>query len=416
MNKKMYLFDIESFTGGGKLKVVYKLLVDNTPFDLEYTISLHGADSDTYSINEVPRLSDPVVVSLMYNMLVEGYDFESEIPISPKLYHHLTKDLIPHLVSMNPAVVKNIEINVPISLNKIEKKSNWIGTGVSCGIDSFSAIKEYSQENDDEYKLTHLLYFKIGAHHGRLYPCPEEVENRIFSEELEIADRFCKTNGFKLVVVDSNVNQMANKFWGAIPFANVALFRNAGAMLTIQSYFSKYVLATTYATFDDFSMNISDGLEHNLWWSMPLLGSDALEIIPAGSAMNRIEKTKFVADFTPSHDNLMVCWAGHKNCGECDKCIRTLVALDFIGSLDLFKNSFDLAKYKACKNIHLQHVVAYQYRDPFFRELVEYAKEHQIALPNYIKSVVGEYYRLSRKNKLSSLPKLAYNRIKSFLK
>lgn len=418
MNKTIKLIDIkQKVVNEGKapfLDVTYKLILDGEPFDLTYKVSEAGATSGL-SITKVPNLSDPVVVSLMYNLLVNGYDFESEIPISDKLYHHLTKDFIPHIVAMNKKFAFPITINVPITDSPIEQEKEWVGTGVSCGVDSFSAIKEYSQEKSDHYKLTHLLYFKIGAHHGRLYPCPEETENRIFNEELNIAENFCKQNGYKLVVVDSNVNQMANKFWGATPFGNVAWFRNVGVMLMLQKYFAKYIFATSYATFSDFHMNFTDGLEHNLWWAMPLLGSENLEVVPSSSAMTRVDKTIHISDFKPAHDNLMVCWAGHINCGECDKCIRTLVALDFIGALDRFKKSFNIEAYKANRKRHLQHVVTYQHRDAFFRELCDYAKAHNIKIPNRAISTISEYYRLARKNNIANLPSLVVKRLKAIL-
>lgn len=415
MSKTIQLTGIHTSTIGDALEVIYKLIVDKESFDLKYTISSMGAHPEQTHIDSVPNLCDPVVVSLMYNLLIEGYDFESEIPMSDALYHRLTKDFIPHIVSMSKGKAKYVKINVPVSDAKLLKHAEWVGTGVSCGIDSFSAIKEYSQEASRAYRLTHLLYFKIGAHHGRLYPCPEKVENKIFQEELAIANRFCEQNGYKLVVVDSNINQMANKFWGAIPFGNVASFRNEGVMLMLQAYFSKYVFATTYATFNDFNIDISAGLEHNLWWSMPLLSSDYIEAVPAGSSMTRIDKTIYLSDFKPAFDNLMVCWAGHINCGECDKCIRTLVALDFIGALDKFSKSFDIEKYRKERKRHMQHVVTYASRDPFFRELCDYAKGNGIKMPNKLISVINEYWRLTRQSKLKDVPKLVLNRINNVL-
>lgn len=394
------------------MNVIYKLFKDNETFDLTFLINAMGDTTEPTHIDTVPNLCDPVAVSLMYNMLVEGYDFKSKIPMSEKLYHHLTKDFIPHMLSMNPGKVKPIKLDVPILESPIERKANWVGTGASCGIDSFSVIKEYSENVSKDYQLTHLLYFKIGAHHGLKTRYPEDLENKIFREELEVANRFCKENGYKLVVVDSNVNQVANKYFAALHFENVALFRNAGVMLVMQEYFSKYVIATTYATFTDFSMDISDALEHNLWWSMPLLGSDNLEVVPAGSSMDRVDKTIYLSDFKPAFDNLMVCWRGRDNCGECEKCVRTLVALDFIGALDNFRNSFDIDKYKKDKKRHLYQVVGYSSRDPFFRELCDYAKENGIKLPNKFSSVVNFYWRIIKQTRPKEVFRLAVRRLR----
>lgn len=393
------------------LEVVYKLIVDNEPFDLKYSISIMGIHPEQTKIDKIPQLCDPVVVSLMYNLLAGGYDFKSEIPISERLYHHLTKDFIPNIVSMNKIKCPP-ELIVPVDQTPLKQEASWVGTGVSCGIDSFAAIKEYSEEKLEKYRLTHLLYFKVGAHHGRIHPCPEDVENRIFHEELAIADNFCKQNDYKLVVVDSNIDQMANQFWGVIPFGNVAWFRNVGVMLMLQAYFSKYIFGTSY-TFEDFNMDFRDGLEFNLMWSMPLLGSDNLEVTPASSAMTRVEKTASIANFAPAFDNLMVCWSGHINCGECAKCIRTLVALDWLGALDNFKNSFDIEKYHSKKKQHLQHIVKCSKYDPFFRELVDYAKANNIKLPGKAAAYIGEYWRIARSHRLSHLPGLAFHRIKS---
>lgn len=416
-NKIIHLLDIEQFaTESGEYKVIYKLDIDGEKFDLHYIISSQGCNTVQTHIDSVPFLSDPVVVSLMYHLLIGGYDFKSDIPISGRLYHHLTKDLIPHFVSMNPDLVKPITLNVPVSDQKIQKKANFVGTGISCGIDSLCTIKEYLQEETPDYKLTHLLNFKLGAHHGLLHPCPEDIENKNFKDELVIANKFSKEIGFTMIVVDSNINQMANKFWGAIPFGNVAWFRNVGAMLVMQEYFSKYIFATSYATFRDFNLDFTDGLEHNLWWSMPLLGSDYLEVVPANSSMTRIEKTEFISDFEPAYNNLSVCWLGNKNCGECDKCIRTLVALDFIGVLDKFKNVFDVEKYYKNRNRILRHVVLFGKRDAFFRELCKYASVHNIKMPSTVSSVFLDGWQMLKKYGFNNIIRLTKKHLKAIRK
>ena len=42
---------------------------------------------------------------------------------------------------------------------------DWVGTGISLGVDSFTTIHEYGEDSiTDDYRLTHLVHLKTGAH------------------------------------------------------------------------------------------------------------------------------------------------------------------------------------------------------------------------------------------------------------
>jgi len=60
----------------------------------------------------------------------------------------------------------------------------------------------------------------------------------------------------------------------------------------------------------------------------PLLSSRDFQIIHDGSGYTRSEKLKHIADWQTAVDHLRVCWEGNdpgKNCGTCEKCIRTIL-------------------------------------------------------------------------------------------
>lgn len=68
------------------------------------------------------------------------------------------------------------------------------------------------------------------------------------------------------------------------------------------------------------------------WGSTPLTDSlnstEAMQIIHDGCDLDRTEKIAWLADFTSITNDLRVCWAGEdlgKNCGECEKCLRTML-------------------------------------------------------------------------------------------
>jgi len=67
--------------------------------------------------------------------------------------------------------------------------------------------------------------------------------------------------------------------------------------------------------------------------------SAGLQIIHDGAHMSRLQKIRLVADWAPALKSVRVCWAGVKvggplNCGQCRKCMRTMLGFLAIGKLD----------------------------------------------------------------------------------
>ena len=68
----------------------------------------------------------------------------------------------------------------------------------------------------------------------------------------------------------------------------------------------------------------------------PLWSSDLMELRHDG-AVTRAEKIAVVKDSQVALDNLRVCFqkrTGKVNCGECEKCLRTMVGLHIVGALE----------------------------------------------------------------------------------
>ncbi len=69
------------------------------------------------------------------------------------------------------------------------------------------------------------------------------------------------------------------------------------------------------------------------------------------------------------------------NCSECDKCTRTLLALELLGRLDDFKSQFDLQKWQRVKYKRLAKDLANYKTDPFAREMLDLAKAQSFPMP-----------------------------------
>lgn len=68
----------------------------------------------------------------------------------------------------------------------------------------------------------------------------------------------------------------------------------------------------------------------------PLLSGSRTRTRPYGAGHDRFEKLAFLADFPLALATLHVCWEERSegNCGRCEKCYRTLLALDVLGVRD----------------------------------------------------------------------------------
>jgi hypothetical protein len=70
----------------------------------------------------------------------------------------------------------------------------------------------------------------------------------------------------------------------------------------------------------------------------PLWSTEQVELIHDGCEATRLEKVEYIADCEPAMRWLRVCWKAQGaidyNCGVCEKCLRTMVALRMLGVSD----------------------------------------------------------------------------------
>ncbi len=80
----------------------------------------------------------------------------------------------------------------------------------------------------------------------------------------------------------------------------------------------------------------------------PLWGGGGLALIFDGGEATRVEKVRFLRTFPTAFETLRVCWQNPEdayNCGRCEKCLRTMVALEIAGLLSVargFPQQLDL--------------------------------------------------------------------------
>ena len=127
--------------------------------------------------------------------------------------------------------------------------------------------------------------------------------------ELEpLPSLFVRTNGTILAAV-------GHAFAGCVNTVSIAATENIPALMSTKTGFVKPL------------------------GSHPLVdtacGSRGLRIRQDGLSLSRLDKARIVADWNTGLQNVKVCgpnWPG-ENCGECEKCIRTMLAFVALGAL-----------------------------------------------------------------------------------
>lgn len=198
------------------------------------------------------------------------------------------------------------------------------GLFLSGGIDSLSSLRS----NRLNFPLEHPGSFKDGLLiHGIEKGKDLELYKHVFSSLSEIAQD-AKLN---LIPVYTNVRQLDddNVFWGD-QFLGAALSAVAHA-------FSRRLNAASIPATYDLRNLVANG-------SHPLLdpnySSSDLQIRHDGILLSRLSKTELVADWDVALQNVRVCnnpkklMPGALNCGQCEKCLRTKLALLALGKLD----------------------------------------------------------------------------------
>lgn len=73
---------------------------------------------------------------------------------------------------------------------------------------------------------------------------------------------------------------------------------------------------------------------------VPLYSSKNLQIVVPNAETNRRARLEGIVDWPVAQENLFVCFnkeGKNKNCGRCEKCVRTLLDLHILGKLDKFE-------------------------------------------------------------------------------
>jgi len=229
-------------------------------------------------------------------------------------------------------------------------------------------------------KVTHLAHNNVGAH-----GIGQRAE--ILHAALDAnAVNFANAVGLKIISTNSNYAEVFSE--GILHWHHVLTYTYSScfAIYMLQKLWKAYLYASAggdFSTFNIVNTEKNDPCCYDLL-SLDCFSTESLKIYSEGGTKTRFEKTKTVITYPPAETYLNVCIYSTSNCGECFKCIRTLLSLDALNKLDDYHAVFDINRYKS----HRGRYYCYLYGEKLLNNL--YLADVYVAL----RSKINIFHRL----------------------
>lgn len=400
-NKELTLHGIKRTDTDAYTEVAFDLRLDDKAETLWYRVS------PEYGQYLCDDRADSFVVTFLAFAMEHNLNLRSNYPVSEKLWFQLTTQVMPQLAVTSKGIGQEIAIIADTTAN-IYADVHGVGTGMSCGVDSFATLYEYTELCDKpEYKLTHLTHFNVGAHHGQTGSFNPDLQRQLYLKDVAMVQKFCDEYGYKLIAVDSNLTEVIDNFFGYMDFEYFHTYLNAGTVLLLQKMFLRYYYSPAI-NLTDFHCNLKEDPAYYEKWLLPNLSTEGLSFYNSNKNWTREEKLKQIANFPPSYNWLKVCVKSDTNCCKCVKCMRTIMGLEAIGKTALYAGAFD-SETVAKNREHIKTYSLCQVKkgEPFHTEIYEEAIKNGMTF-SFKSRAYAFFYRLS----LKLLPRKLYYKIK----
>ena len=336
--------------------------------------------------------NDGFVAAMILYAMVTGQDIESELPVSKKLLFNFNYILIPTFCNKYSGF-KRIYVKAT-ETDEVYKAAIGVGTGMSCGIDSFHTVYSINQDYvPKDYHINCLTFLDTGASHYLPHISQkaslEEINreaDRIHRNKCEKAKNVAEEMKVPFIEVRSNLSDLYQGTFGP-----GQTYRNMSAILNLQKYFKIYYYSTAGYEIDYFEVSLYEDPASAEQLGTPLLSTDSLTVFPGGISRPRYIKTIELANDKIAQNYLNVCNLD-ENCGHCPKCYRTLITFETLGKLEKFAKVFDLEKYEKNRNKAYLWLAINRKKEHFAKDIYIVAKEKGL-IPKSIE-IKGEIYRI----------------------
>lgn len=304
---------------------------------------------------------DAYLIGLLHYAMENSQNLEFEVPITENLLYNVETILIPSVTKYAKSLSK---ISIKADTENPLMKGKYVGTGLSCGIDSFSAIYNHTNSNYPGLDITHVCINNVGAfnecydHYGI-----EKTKEERFQKTKEVA----KDLNLELIQTDSNYQEVI-----PVNHYRTHTYSSVFAIYMLQKFWKTYYYASSGYDYSHFNLidNDKGGSAYYELLSLQCFSIPGLRLYSEGGEKSRFEKTRELVDYEPAQKHLHVCLTKPTNCNTCTKCKRTLVTLDLLGKLDNFSNVFNIDYYKNHKKKYYRWLIEQHFSHDVMNEPV----------------------------------------------
>jgi len=247
--------------------------------------------------------AEPFLGIALFEAMIRNVDIriEDSIPISERLYK-----MLPEIQTIYTCWNSDFhKVNIHTRIEPLKDAYERVASFYSAGVDSSHTLLRNITE------ITHLIMLSAFEVRGNT---PESWRQMVEKQTV-----FTRTIGKELIPIENNLRLWTDQRklqWG---WAQVFILQSMGPLLK-----SKRIYIASGYTYNESAL---DPLTDPMW------STESTEVIHDGAGFRRREKMRELCKNQNFLDNLKVCWRSqHDNCGECPKCVRTMLALYLLGA------------------------------------------------------------------------------------
>lgn len=329
---------------------------------------------------------DPFLLVSYYIGMFYGQDVRIYGNVSKLFYKNLTNYASQILDDFSDHTQK-VELLVN-GFGRIERTGNLIGASCSCGVDSLCSIYDhYVNEDDPDYKINSLFLFNCGTHGG--YGSSRTTQ--LWKERFELNKQTAEDLNLPVYMMDSNLHAFTQSMYDGKdePIGYLAIYSCA---LCLQKAIHKYYISCDFSYAQTLKLNAAkrdfDLSEFAAPMFVPLIRTEAIELIVDLPQYRRAERLEHIADWEIAQKHLNICihpLEGGGNCTvNCAKCRTAMIILESLGKTDSFQDVFDVELFHKKANSMKAHIVArYSSDDLCAHDTVDFVKAHGMELPSF---------------------------------